>query len=353
VEVARCAPNGWIAFVGDSELRGIVLATLSLLMAQRGDTPTPAEWLGINSTAHTEHSIPLRDTGSLDIGALDWFLRVDSGSGKVVDVVKWAALKKGLDDYKNASNLDLVRNLDGASGAAFRQCKELADPQFICLRISYSFVQDTFDLVHRELPLLGDLVKDATLVFLVGKWDLWWFNEHAHHWLKHNWYADNGLRRWSVDAGERAYTKLLGTLNELCTRPLGCTLLEVGYRTRLRQPRSDEYVATIRRIVKRMPALRALDRFELTTTASRDHMVDHAHFDGFVNLWTLHQLVAVLCDRPQSVGPHVCTETPPTECLAQGVCTDFSVQQRLGRRAWHADCTIGCRSQPTIHSTLT
>lgn len=181
----------------------------------------------------------------------------------------------------NASLFNLAENLTGPRADAFQQCKDRPDARYACLRVSYSFVQDTFDLVHRELPLLADKVAGSTVVLLAGKWDLYWFSSH---WGRthltgpytHRWYEDNNLDRWSVAAAEPAYRALYDTLNRYCTRPLGYVLFEVGYAS-FHAPVADEYVMMIRRIVRGMSALRTLLRWNTTMARRADHMARALH----------------------------------------------------------------------------
>jgi hypothetical protein len=87
VEVAQCAQSGvasqaqWITFVGDSELRGMVIGFLLLLTETKHDEPTSAEWLGVNMTVEKTRTNP---GGS--VAAVDWLLRVSLETGKVVQV---------------------------------------------------------------------------------------------------------------------------------------------------------------------------------------------------------------------------------------------------------------------------
>lgn len=332
-------------FVGDSELRGIVLSLLVTLLGTDGRDPTPAEWLGIDLEAHARKvsnssseaaamlkALKQKTATKVDVGALDWFVRLNSATGHAVEAVKWAALKHEMKtDLIVPSEFDLRYNLNGPPAVAFDQWqRRSSDPKYVWIRISYAFTQDSFSLINRELPtLVNQINMDTALILNAGKWDLWWLNQHADHWIDHTWYQDNGLNRWSLQKGEPAYRALYAKLEPLCANR-ECIFAEVGNGFKWRQPRTDEYVATIDRIVRSMPSLRMFSRWK-TTAAMLEHMVDHAHFDNFVNTWEVHQLVGMLCSSD------TCTDKAPTACTAEGACGNAT-----GRGVWHSRCAIMC-----------
>jgi len=185
-----CLCNKWLLFVGDSELRGIVLSLLKEVLDNKYKDPTRDK---IN--LETRHSAYFNVDGYFDetkfnLGVIDFLIESDALTGEIIQVQRWSATKYSEEannvmirlKHSNSKLLDYTR-----TGVAFEEILKNRNstniPEFELstkshfTRISYIFTKWIDEVLGTYLSLLKpkSLNQVDQLIMNGGKWDLYHF----------------------------------------------------------------------------------------------------------------------------------------------------------------------------------
>lgn len=177
-----CLNNRWLVFVGDSEIRGIVLSLLKQLL--RGTFENAADEVSLELNHASYFGYDKKEdfnVNKFNLALIDFLIETNTWTGEIVSVSRWSATKYSDTDYDFRNRLQDTSNKDyqffghTRTGTAYSELIKKSNPKTHFTRVSYMFTRWLHEALGEYLPLLsmpGRLEGTSTLIMNGGKWDM-------------------------------------------------------------------------------------------------------------------------------------------------------------------------------------
>ena len=336
-----CLNNRWLVFVGDSEIRGIVLSLLKQLLRGTYENPLRddisleldhASYFGYNKKE-------IFDVGKFNLASMDFLIESNTWTGAIVSVSRWSTTKYSENDRDLRKRLEDTSNKDyqflghTRTGIAYLELYNKKNPKTHFTRVSYMFTRWMHEALGEYLPLLtlpGRLEGASTLIMNGGKWDMFHFmgsipdpTASSSTCLDHPvgvgcWIDEFSLKVWNEKKAYELYLANFRRLRSFCDKSsLDCVWATVGWTsegenlhvskieiesTMARALRttllSDSNVVKTSTSVMHTTSssIHVLDRWSSSMEMGKKEMVDRAHYDNFANRQDLARLMGIICE---------------------------------------------------------